>query len=326
MHVLVTGGAGFIGSHLCERLLKDKHHVNVIDDLSTGNIKNLKSCLQDRKFTFYNDTVINETMMYTLIDKCDMVYHLAAAVGVQLIVEQPVKTIVTNIRGTEVVLDIAKKFQKKVLIASTSEIYGKSENIPFKEDDDSLLGSTTYSRWSYACSKAIDEFLGLAYHRQFGLPVIIVRLFNTVGERQTGQYGMVIPRFVTAALMGDPLIIYGDGKQSRCFAHVMDIINGMIALVNDSTSYGNVFNIGSTEEISIENLAIKIKEKTESTSEIKYIPYEKAYGQAFDDMRRRVPCLERIQAQVGYKPSISLDETLERIIAYYRKEIIPQEL
>lgn len=322
MHVLITGGAGFIGSHLCERLLKDGHQVNVIDDLSTGKIKNLKNCMANKKFNFYNDSVINEKTMYTLIDKCDMIYHLAAAVGVKLIVEQPVRTIETNIKGTEVVLDIAKKFQKKVLIASTSEIYGKSEKVPFKEDDDSVLGSTTFSRWSYACSKAIDEFLGFAYHRQFGLPVLITRFFNTVGERQTGQYGMVIPRFVTAALMGEPLNIYGDGKQSRCFAYVHDVIDGVIALVNDSSSYGNVYNIGSKEEVSIEDLAIKIKKMTGSSSDIQYIPYEKAYGQAFDDMRRRVPCLEKIENHVGYKQKTSLDQTLEKIINYFRKEVI----
>lgn len=322
MRILITGGAGFIGSHLCERLLRDGHRIDVIDDLSTGNLANLKNFTGNEMFNFYNDSVVNEKMMYTLIDKSDMIYHLAAAVGVQLIVERPVRTIMTNIRGTEVVLDIAKKFQKKVVIASTSEIYGKSENIPFKEDDDSVLGSTTYSRWSYACSKAIDEFLGLAYHRQFGLPVLIMRFFNTVGERQTGQYGMVIPRFVKAALMGEPLEIYGDGKQSRCFGYVLDIIEGMIALVNDPTSYGNVFNIGATEEISIESLALKIKEMTGSTSDIEYIPYEEAYGQAFDDMRRRVPCLDKIHAQVGYRPKISLDETLSKIIDYFRKEII----
>ncbi len=324
MRILVTGGAGFIGSHLCERLLKEGHMVDVIDDLSTGNISNLKSCIGNEKFNFYNDSVINEKMMYTLIDKSDIIYHLAAAVGVQLIVDQPVRTIVTNIKGTEVVLEIAKKFQKKVLIASTSEIYGKSESFPFKEDDDSVLGSTSISRWSYACSKAIDEFLGLAYHRQFGLPVLIVRFFNTVGERQTGQYGMVIPRFVKAALMSEPLNIFGNGKQSRCFGNVLDIIDGMTALVNDSTAYGNVYNIGSTEEISIEDLALKIKEMTGSASEIKYIPYEEAYGQAFDDMNRRVPCLKKIQEQVGYKPRISLDETLKRIIDYFRKELIQE--
>ncbi len=322
MRILVTGGAGFIGSHLCERFLKEGHLVDVIDDLSTGKITNLKNCLSNEKFNFYNDSVINERMMYTLIDKSDIIYHLAAAVGVQLIVEQPVRTIMTNIKGTEIVLDIAKKFQKKVLIASTSEIYGKSEKIPFKEEDDSVLGSTTYSRWSYACSKAIDEFLGLAYHRQFGLPVLIMRFFNTVGERQTGQYGMVIPRFVKAALMGEPLNVYGDGKQSRCFTYVLDVIEGMTALANDPSSFGNVYNIGSTEEISIENLAVKVKEMTESSSEIKYIPYEEAYGQAFDDMRRRIPSLDKIQAQVGYRPKVTLDETLKRIIDFFRKEIM----
>ncbi len=321
MHVLITGGAGFIGSHLCERLLKDGYQVNVIDDLSTGNIENLKNCMESKKFNFYNDSVINEKTMYALIDKCDIIYHLAAAVGVKLIVEQPVRTIETNIKGTEMVLDIAKKFQKKVLIASTSEIYGKSEKVPFREDDDSVLGSTTFSRWSYACSKAIDEFLGLAYHRQFGLPVLITRFFNTVGERQTGQYGMVIPRFVTAALMGEPLNIYGDGKQSRCFAYVHDVIDGVIALVNESSSFGNVYNIGTKEEISIKDLAIKIKKMTGSSSDIKYIPYEKAYGQVFDDLKRRVPCLDRIEDQVGYKQKTSLDETLEKIIKYFRTEV-----
>lgn len=320
MRVLITGGSGFIGSHLCERYLREGHQVDVIDDFSTGNLTNLKNCASNKDFNLLNDSVLNEKMMYTLIDKCDMVFHLAAAVGVELIVKQPVRTIETNIRGTEIILSIAKKFGKRVFIASTSEVYGKNGNVPFREDDDCLLGSTTFSRWSYACSKAIDEFLGLAYHRQFGLPVLIMRFFNTVGERQTGQYGMVIPRFVKAALLGEPLVIYGDGKQTRCFGYVKDVIDGMTALVNDRSSYGSVYNIGSAEEISIENLAIKIKEMTGSSSELKYIPYEKAYGQAFDDMRRRVPCIEKIQKQVGYKPKTSLNKTLEIIIDYLRKE------
>jgi UDP-glucose 4-epimerase len=322
MRILITGGAGFIGSHLCERLLKEGNEVDVIDDLSTGNIENLKNCVGSPKFGFINDTVINENIMYTLIDKCDMVYHLAAAVGVDLIVKQPVRTIETNIKGTEVVLDITRKFNKKVLLASTSEVYGKNEKVPFREDDDSLYGATTYSRWSYACSKAIDEFLAIAYHRQFGLQVVITRLFNTVGERQTGQYGMVIPRFIKAALSGDQITIYGDGKQTRCFAYVQDIIEGMVLLVNDPGSYGNVYNIGATHEISIEALAKKIKDMTGSSSEIAYLPYEKAYGQAFDDMRRRIPSLEKIEAQVGYKPDTSLDRILERIIDYFRREVI----
>jgi UDP-glucose 4-epimerase len=324
MRVLITGGAGFIGSHLCERLLRDGCQVDVIDDLSTGNIINLKDCRGNKDFNFFNDSVLNEKIMYTLVDRCEMIYHLAASVGVKLIVEQPVRTIETNIKGTEVVLDIARKFGKKVLIASTSEIYGKSEKIPFKEDDDCLLGSTTFNRWSYACSKAIDEFLGLAYYRQFGLPVIITRFFNTVGERQTGQYGMVVPRFVKAALSGEPLVIYGTGKQSRCFAYVGDVIDGMIALVNDQGAYGNVFNIGSTEEISIENLAFKIKEMTGSSSEIKYVPYKEIYGLGFDDMKRRVPCIERIKRQVNYKPKTSLDSTLKIIIDYFRREIMQE--
>jgi UDP-glucose 4-epimerase len=259
--------------------------------------------------------------MYTLIDKCEMVYHLAAAVGVQLIVDEPVRTIETNIRGTEIVLGVAKKFGKKVVLASTSEVYGKNGNVPFKEDDDCLLGSTTFSRWSYACSKAIDEFLGLAYYRQHGLPVLIVRLFNTVGERQTGQYGMVIPRFVKAALAAEPLMVYGDGKQTRCFAYVQDVIDGLIALADDSTAYGDVYNIGATEEVSIEDLARMIKNMTRSPSQIRYVPYEEAYGRAFDDMRRRVPSVEKIRGKVGYSPKTSLKETLEIIVNHFRMEL-----
>jgi UDP-glucose 4-epimerase len=318
MRILVTGGAGFIGSHLCERLLNEGHEVDVIDDLSTGKIENLRNIITHPYFNFINDSVLNEKMMYTLIDKCEMVYHLAAAVGVQLIVDEPVRTIETNIRGTEVVLEIAKKYGKRVLLASTSEVYGKNGNVPFREHDDCLLGSTTFSRWSYACSKAIDEFLGLAYHRQFGLPVLIVRLFNTVGERQTGQYGMVIPRFVKAALLAEPLMVYGDGKQTRCFAYVKDVIEGLTALANDPTAYGDVYNIGASEEVSIEDLALMIKEMTGSPSQVRYVPYEEAYGHAFDDMRRRVPALKKIHARVGYTPKTTLRETLKIIISYFR--------
>jgi UDP-glucose 4-epimerase len=320
MRILVTGGAGFIGSHLCGRLLKDGHRVDVIDNLSTGSLKNIHEFRLNEDFLFVNDSVLNENMMYTLIDKCEMIYHLAASVGVRLIVDEPVRTIETNIRGTEVVLEIAKKFGKRVVLTSTSEVYGKNGNVPFKEEDDCLLGSTKFSRWSYACSKAIDEFLGLAYHRQFGLPVLIVRLFNTVGERQTGQYGMVIPRFVRAALLGEPLTVYGDGKQTRCFGYVSDVIDGMLALANDSTAYGDVYNIGSTEEISIENLAKMIKRMTGSSSQLQYIPYEQAYGTAFDDMQRRVPSLEKIARQVGYSPKTTLKETLQIIINYFEKD------
>jgi UDP-glucose 4-epimerase len=319
MRVLVTGGAGFIGSHLCGTLLKDGHQVDVIDDLSTGSTDNIKACLNDNNFQFICDSILNEKIIYTLIDKCDMIYHLAAAVGVQLIVDEPVRTIETNIRGTEVVLEVAQKFRKKVLITSTSEVYGKSENESFREDQDSVLGATMYSRWSYACSKAIDEFLGLAYHRQYNLPVVLARLFNTVGERQTGQYGMVVPRFVQAALSGEPLNVYGDGKQTRCFAYVGDIIEGLIALANEPTAYGDVYNIGATEEISIENLALMIKEMSGSDSDILYIPYEQAYGKPFDDMMRRMPNLEKINKKVDYKPKTSLRDTLQIIIDYFKK-------
>jgi UDP-glucose 4-epimerase len=321
MRILITGGAGFIGSHLCEKLLRNGFQVDVIDDLSTGRIENLHNSMTNPRFKFIHDSVLNERMMYTLIDKCEMVYHLAAAVGVQLIVDEPVRTIETNIRGTEVVLEIAKKYGKRVLLASTSEVYGKNGNVPFREDDDCLLGSTTFSRWSYACSKAIDEFLGLAYHRQYGLLVLIVRLFNTVGERQTGLYGMVIPRFVKAALAGESLMVYGDGKQTRCFAYVKDVIEGLMALANDPTAYGNVYNVGATEEVSIEDLAVMIKDMTASSSQIRYVPYEVAYGRAFDDMRRRVPSLEKIHAKVGYRPKTTLRETLKIIVNHFRTEL-----
>ena len=321
MKALITGGAGFIGSHLAEKLLAEGHTVDVVDDLSTGNVKNIQHCIQNPKFRFVHGTVIDDGLMHMLIDRNEMVFHLAAAVGVDLIVKQPVRTIETNIKGTEVVLEIAKKFQRAVVIASSSEVYGKSERVPFSEDDDCVLGPTTFSRWSYACSKAIDEFLGLAYHRQFGLPVLILRFFNTVGERQTGQYGMVIPRFVRDALQGTPIQVYGDGKQTRCFGYVKDVVGGMIALSADSKSYGHVYNIGSTEEISINDLAARIKELTGSRSEIQYIPYEQAYSQAFDDLRRRVPSLEKIHKRVGYKPSTSLEQTLKIIIDSIRREL-----
>jgi len=322
MRALITGGAGFIGSHLSERLLRDGYQVDVIDDLSTGSIKNIESCLENKRFSFVYDSVLNEKVMYPLIERNEIIFHLAAAVGVELIIKQPVRTIETNIKGTEIVLDIAKRYQKRVIIASTSEVYGKNGVVPFKEEDDCLLGSTTFSRWSYACSKAIDEFLGLAYHRQFKLPVLIVRLFNTVGERQTGQYGMVIPRFVKAALLEEPVTIYGDGKQTRCFAYVQDVLDGLIALANDVYAYGNVYNIGSEEEVSIETLAIMVKEMTGSSSEIKYIPYEAAYGQGFDDMSRRVPSIEKIKRQVGYQTKTNLKKTLEFIIHYFDRELL----
>jgi UDP-glucose 4-epimerase len=314
MKALVTGGAGFIGSHLVETLLQGGHEVTVIDDLSTGSVKNLQSVRDNKRFRFVQDTVRNAGTMDTLIKKCDVIYHLAAAVGVQLIVDEPVRTIETNIHGCEVVLENAKKYAKKVLIASSSEVYGKSEAVPFSEDDDAVLGSTRFSRWSYACSKAIDEFLAFAYRDQFDLPVIVVRIFNTVGPRQVGQYGMVVPRFVTSALNNEPVYIYGSGKQSRCFAHISDVVDGLISLMSCDRAVGCVYNIGSDEEVTIESLAEKVIELTGSSSEKKYLSYEQAYGKPFDDMMRRVPSLDKIKAATGYTPRMSLEQTLRSVI------------
>jgi UDP-glucose 4-epimerase len=314
MKTLITGGAGFIGSHLCEKLLQTGHEVVAIDNLSTGSLKNLRNADKHPNFNFVYDNVRNSETMHVLIEQCDMVFHLAAAVGVQMIVERPVHTIETNIHGSEVALEIANKFRKKVLIASTSEVYGKSESIPFREDDDTILGSTKFSRWAYACSKAIDEFLGQAYYEQYGLPVVIARFFNTVGPRQTGQYGMVIPRFVERALKNEPILIYGTGQQARCFGYVGDVINGVMALMNHPEAAGRVYNIGSTEEITIEALADKIIEMTDSKSEKKFLSYEEVYGKPFDDMMRRVPCLDRINQMVGYEPKTSLEQILESVI------------
>ncbi len=323
MKALITGGAGFIGSHLAERLLAQGHQVVVIDDLSTGNLRNLASVLDNPSLEFVYDSVRNVETMHLLIRECDRVYHLAAAVGVQLIVDRPVHTIETNIHGTEVVLATANKFRKPVLLASTSEVYGKSESVPFREDDDTVLGSTRFSRWSYACSKAIDEFLGLAYWQQFGLPVVVVRLFNTVGPRQTGMYGMVIPRFVERALRNDPLMIYGTGKQTRCFCYVGDIVDGIIALMDNPKAPGRVYNLGSVEEVSIDGLADRIISKAKSTSQKAYISYEEAYGRPFDDMMRRVPCIERAAELVGFNPRTSLDETLDHIVHDIRARTEP---
>ena len=321
MNVLITGGAGFIGSHLSELLIELGDDVTVIDDFSTGRLENIKHLIGNPKFTLIKDTVLNEKIMHVLVDKCQQIYHLAAAVGVKLIIDQPVHTISTNISGTEVVLDVANKFGRKILIASTSEVYGKNTEVPFSEDDDRLMGSTIYSRWSYATSKAIDEFLGLAYHSQYGLPVVVVRLFNTVGPRQIGRYGMVIPRFVRQALCGEPITVYGDGTQQRCFSFVSDIVGGLAGLMNTDGSVGQVFNIGSTEEVSINELARKIKEKTNSSSRIVKIPYDKAYEKGFDDMFRRIPDLGKIKKSIGYTPTLSLDQILDRVIDYH-KDII----
>ena len=321
MKVLITGGAGFIGSHLAEKLLATGHEVVAIDDLSTGSLDNIKHIQNNPRFEFVYDNVRNSEIMHVLIDRCDVIFHLAAAVGVQLIVDNPVHTIETNIHGSEVVLSIANKFCKKILIASTSEVYGKSEAVPFREDDDTVLGSTKFSRWSYACSKAIDEFLGLAYYEQYGLPVVVTRFFNTVGPRQTGRYGMVVPRFVECALRNKPIMIYGTGKQSRCFGYIGDVVDAAIALMNCPAAPGRVYNIGSTEEITIENLAKKIIEMTGSKSKLKYISYEEAYGRPFDDMMRRVPCLDRIRQIVSYEPKTSLEQILESVIEDVKNRI-----
>jgi UDP-glucose 4-epimerase len=319
MRALITGGAGFIGSHLAETLLAQGHEVFVLDDLSTGSIDNI-SHLKDRPgFHYTIDSVTNEPVLAELIDRADVVFHLAAAVGVKLIVEAPVRTIETNVHGTEVVLKHANKKKKLVLIASTSEVYGKSEDVPFREEADLVLGPTSRHRWAYACSKLIDEFLALAYWKERKLPVIIARLFNTVGPRQTGRYGMVIPTFVRQALAGQPITVFGDGTQSRSFTYVGDVVCGMIALVDEPRAIGQVFNIGHGQEIAIRALAGQIKAMTASPSAIVTIPYDQAYEAGFEDMPRRVPDISKIRALVGYEPRVDLDGTLTRIIDSFQK-------
>lgn len=318
---LITGGAGFIGSHLSEFLLKRGWDVTIIDDLSTGRFSNIEHLTNHPRFHIAIDSIANETVMDRLVSECDLVFHLAAAVGVQLIVQDAVRTIETNITGSEMVLKIANRYRKKVLITSTSEVYGKSTKPSFSEDDDMVLGPTSKSRWSYACSKAIDEFLALAYHKKYDLPVVIVRLFNTVGPRQTGAYGMVIPRFVRQAMLNEDISIYGDGKQSRCFGNVEDVVRGIIALALDPRAVGQVFNLGATSEITIEDLARRIIHITRSKSKLVYIPYEKAYESGFEDMRRRVPNISKAARLVGYRPRLTLDETIRRVAAHIRREL-----
>ena len=320
--ILVTGGAGFIGSHLCERLLQEGHPVVAMDDLSTGRLENIHHLIHQPEFQFVRETILNNQVLDRLTSEADIVIHLAAAVGVKLIVEDPVHTIATNIMGTEAVLKAANRYSCKVLIASTSEIYGKSTKVPFREDDDSLIGSTTHSRWAYATSKAVDEFLGLAYFRQYNLPVVIMRLFNTVGPRQTGRYGMVVPRFVRQALRGEALTVYGDGNQSRCFADVADVISAVTKLADHPNAIGQVFNIGNTEEITILQLAQRVLSLTGSYSTIEFIPYDEAYAPGFEDMYRRVPSIEKIHNLIGYSPRFSLDETLQRVIEYEQQVLI----
>ena len=321
MKVLITGGAGFIGSHLAEILLAQGHSILVVDDLSTGSLDNIAHLLGKDGFEFVRESVRNETTMTPLVDRCDVIFHLAAAVGVQLIVDEPVHTIETNIHGSEVVLNLANKFRRKVLIASTSEVYGKSTKVPFNEDDDTTFGSVRFTRWSYACSKMVDEFLALAYHDQFGLDTIVCRFFNTVGPRQTGQYGMVVPRFVRRALANETIDIYGTGEQSRCFCNVHDVIDALVKIIDCPAAIGQVINVGSTESITIDALADKIVDMTGSSSGKRLVSYEEAYGRPFDDMLLRVPDLTKVQGLIEYEPQYTLDQTLQQIIEYQRERM-----
>jgi UDP-glucose 4-epimerase len=320
VRALITGGAGFIGSHLSEALLNAGHEVDIIDNLSTGSIRNVGHLKSNPRFRYTIDTLTNEPLLAELIDRNDVVFHFAAAVGVKLIVEEPVHTIETNVHGTEVVLKHANKKRKKVVIASTSEVYGKSADVPFREDADLVMGATVKHRWAYACSKAIDEFLALAYYKERGLPVIIVRFFNTVGPRQTGQYGMVLPSFVQQALSGSPITVFGDGTQSRSFTYVGDVVECLLKLIDEPKAVGQVFNIGNKEEVTILKLAEIVKSLTASASPIEFIPYDKAYEEGFEDMPRRVPDLTKIRQLVGYEPKVQLNEIITKVIHYFRTD------
>jgi UDP-glucose 4-epimerase len=316
--VLITGGAGFVGSHLAEALLDAGHRVQVIDDLSTGTIDNIVHLKPNPKFSYVIDTVFNESLTAELVDAADVVFHLAAAVGVKLIVERPVHTIECNVHGTEVVLRHAVKKKKLVFIASTSEVYGKSADVPFREDADLVLGATTRHRWAYACSKMLDEFHALAYYKERKLPVVVFRLFNTVGPRQTGQYGMVLPNFVRQALSGEPITVFGDGTQSRSFTYVGDVVRALVVLMDEPRAIGQVLNIGNVEEVTIRGLAERVKAAAGSASEIVTIPYDQAYESGFEDMPRRVPDLTRIHALIGYEPRVQLDEIIGHVLADFR--------
>lgn len=317
MRVLITGGAGFIGSHLAEGLLRGGHDVHVLDDLSTGSMANIRHLRQERGFSYTIDSCHDSRVVAELVDEADYVFHLAAAVGVQLIVESPVRTLETNVHTTEIVLAQANKKRKPVFVASTSEVYGKLTTVPFREDDDMVIGATTRGRWAYACSKALDEFLAIAYFRERGLPTIIGRMFNTVGPRQTGRYGMVVPTFVRQALAAQPITVFGSGQQRRCFCHVTDVVRALIDLARRDDLYGEVFNIGATTEITVLELAERVKEATGSSSQIVLIPYDEAYGEGFEDMERRVPDTTKIRKTVGWEPAISLEDILCDVISYH---------
>jgi UDP-glucose 4-epimerase len=317
-HALITGGAGFIGSHLAETLLAQGDRVTIIDNLSTGRFENIAPLVSNPSFRYAIEDIRHAAVMDRLVSECDVIYHLAAAVGVFAIVRSPIDTLEINVGGTEMVLQTARRYRRKVLIASTSEVYGKGVRVPFSEDDDRILGPTTRSRWSYAASKELDEFLGLAYHKAVGLPVIIIRLFNTVGPRQVGNYGMVVPRFVQWALKGEPIQIYGDGQQSRCFANVHDVADAIATLGHADSISGEVFNIGTDEEITIHDLARRVKERAASASEIVFVPYEQAYEAGFEDMRRRVPDIRKIRDAIGWRPTTPLNATIDQMIVYGR--------
>lgn len=315
---LITGGAGFIGSHLAEALLAQGQRVVVIDDLSTGRLDNIAHLINHPCFQFVNETIRNDSVMDRLVSECDLIYHLAAAVGVELIIKDPVHTIETNLFGTEIVLRLARRYRRKVLLASTSEVYGKSSDLPFREEADRVMGATIKNRWSYAESKAMDEFLALAYYKQFHVPIVICRFFNTVGPRQTGTYGMVIPRLVKQAVADLPLTVYGDGQQTRCFCNVKDTVRAVVGLSQEPRALGEIFNVGSRDEITILELAQRIVQRAGCRSEIKLIAYDQAYESGFEDMRRRVPCTDKIEAVLGWQPVISLDQTLDEVIAQFR--------
>lgn len=319
MKILVTGGAGFIGSHLCERLLKSDHEVHVLDDLSTGTIRNIDPCREHSNFSYTIGSVMEMRLVAELVDRADVIFHLAAAVGVRFIVENPVHTMETNLKGTEILLEAARKKSKKVLLASTSEVYGKSDQVPFCETQDLLIGPSSKARWSYACSKAMDEFLALAHARQYQLPVVIVRLFNTVGPRQTGRYGMVIPNLVAQALTNKALTVFGDGEQSRCFCHVKDVVKALSELMDCEAATGEVVNVGNNRELSINQLAQLILERTQSSSKIRHLSYDEAYGEGFEDMKRRLPDLNKLENLLGWRPKTGIEAILDEVISEQRR-------
>jgi UDP-glucose 4-epimerase len=321
MKILITGGAGFVGSHLADKLINEGHEITVIDDLSTGRYSNVEHLEGKKNFRLIIDTVLNEKLMEELIRDTDRVFHMASAVGVRLIMEHPVKTIETIFRGTDVVLTFCSRYRKRVLVPSTSEVYGKGASVPFREDDDLLTGSTDKHRWAYACAKTLDEFLALAHYKETRLQVVVVRLFNTVGPRQTGQYGMVVPNFVKSAINNEPLIVHGDGTQSRCFGHVLDIVEGLTKAIESPECFGQVINFGNDEEVSIKGLAEKAIAMTGSSSEIRYIPYTEAYGEGFEDMQRRVPSLEKAKRLVGYQPTRTLEDIINDVAEQFREEL-----